>query len=370
MRNVLHFLISVALAASGGQSGWKRLEFVALRESGVSRTAPCPVRDKKTNSVRISLPPPPPSLESNFSVVSSSPSESSTVSMPALKAWLQEETPVPTTALYRYRRFGTKPVDDALRAELQAFAREAHRDALRRLEAMLRPAMEPFPGAAGWESDRSTGYPYELHEITLQGYFGELLAAGLAQVAAPFEEDGWEVPAFRWRVNVFDLFRALERFRMERTEIPAIFGAHGDDCTAFHLSEADGEIHAYLVCECKCTLTHRAELIAKAHEQLKSEPTAMDIPQLLTVLEDAPSGVRERWSAALWRMYFRPGSVPRRHLVLYIYGQRPIKKEGWLSADKPHDDYKSSEPLEAIELHVDGLADLIADVYAEEPAWK
>lgn len=290
--------------------------------------------------------------------------------MQALKNWLQEESPQPTSALYRYRRFSTKSADDALRAELQTLAREAHRDALERLESLLRPSMEPFPGAAGWETDRSTGYPYELHEITLQGYFGELLAAGIVQVAAPFEENGWEVPAFRWRVNVFDLFRALERFRMERAEVPAIFGAHGDDCTAFRLSEEDGEIDAYLICECKCTLTHRAELIAKAHEQLTSAPTAMDIPQLLEVIRDAPAAVRDRWSAPLWRMYLRPDAVPRRHYFLYVHGKRPVQKESWLSADEPHEKYKATVPLEAVELHIDDLAGLIADVYSEEPAWR
>lgn len=290
--------------------------------------------------------------------------------MQALKDWLQEESPSPTSVLYRYRRFSTKAADDALRAELQALARDAHRDALERLESMLRPSMEPFPGAAGWETDLPTGYPYELHQITLQGYFGELLAAGMVQVTAPFEEDGWEVPAFRWRVNVFDLFRALERFRMERTEIPAIFGAHGDDCTAFRLSEEDGEIEAYLICECKCTRTHRAELIGKAHEQLKSALTAMDIPQLLEVLRDAPVAVRDRWSAPLRHMYFRPGAVPRRHYFLYVHGQRPVRSEGWLSPDKPHEAYTASEPLEAVELHIEDLAGLIADVYAEEPAWR
>lgn len=179
------------------------------------------------------------------------------------------------------------------------------------------------------------------------------------------------MPAFRWRVNVFEVYRALERYRMDRTEIPAIFGAHGDDCTAFQLSDEDGTIRAYLICEAKCTTTHRSDLIANAHEQIsRRDPTAMDIPQLQEVLKDAPSEVRERWTDPLWRLYYRgPSVVPRRHLVLYVYGQRPVRTEGWLSAEKPHAEYTAPEPLEAVELYVDDVAGLIAAVYAEEPAW-
>jgi hypothetical protein len=291
-------------------------------------------------------------------------------SVDPIRPWLNEAPALPRGAGYHHRQFGTGSAVPEVVEHLQAYAREAHRDALLELESMVLPHLEPFPGAAGWEPAPPTGYPYQLHEITLQGYFGELLAAKLVQVIEPFEIGGWEVPVFRWRLNVFDLMRALERFRMERTEVPAIFGAHGDDCTAFRLS-ATGHVEEYIVCECKCTLTHRAELIAKGHEQLRSAPMAMDTLQLLRILKDAPAAIRDRWVEPLRAMYRRgANAVPRRHLFLYVHGQRPINKATWIPRDQPHEAYAAKEPLEAVELHIDGVDALIAAVYAEQPAWR
>lgn len=291
--------------------------------------------------------------------------------MQPLKEWLNEQSPPPSSQTYRYRWFRTNPPNDELRAALQAFARDAHRDALCRLESILRPKLEPFPGANAAGSPGPIGYPYKLHSDTLQAYFGELLASALVQVIRPFGEDGWEVPAYRWRINVFDLFRALERSRMTGTPVQPVFGAHGDDCSAFRLADGTGRVEAYLICESKCTRTHRSTLIDDAHKHLRSEVTAMDIPQLLEVLADGPAELHARWFRPLYDMYHNHADrVPRYHMVLYVYGHAAKNGKGWLPTAGAHKSYAAPEPLEAVEVHIADLPQLVGDIYAASPPWS
>lgn len=281
--------------------------------------------------------------------------------------WLQLVSTSSYLPAYRHRRFYADSPTAEVLEELRAFARHAHQDAVREFNELLDPTLAPFASAAPAEV---CGYPYKLHTATLQGYFGEILAAILVQSSSPFEVNGWEVPAFRFRVHVPLVYRTLEVHRFTGGQIPQSFGPPGDDCTAFRLDE-NGKIAAYLICEAKCTTGHDKRLIEDAHKQAsKHAPTALDIPLLLKVLERAPAHIRDRWVNPLREFYHSVDASSRGNLVLYVHGTGARNGEDRLPSDKPHEAYNGSVvPLEAVEVHLSAVADVVSGIYAETPPW-
>jgi hypothetical protein len=268
---------------------------------------------------------------------------------------------------YRHRQLACRELSDEVAGELIAFVRQAHADAAKEIDDLMNPSLAPFPEAAG-PSGIPTGYPYGLHMTTLKGYFGEILAAVLIQFLGGFGHNDWEVPAFRFRVHVPDLYKHLESRRSEGTPVPALFGAHGDDCSVFRL-DVNGEIDKYVICEAKCTASHDNRLIQDGHKQLsRVDTTAADIQVLLQVLKAGPTEALHRWWVPLVRLLFEKKGV-RHHAFIYVYGR--LSRDGGprVPPDAPPDEYTATEPLEAFEIHVERVEDLIRAIYAEDPPW-
>jgi hypothetical protein len=271
-----------------------------------------------------------------------------------------------TAADYRHRAGHLTPPDSSATAELCTYARAAHRDALNELETLFD---DPFrPNTAG-QSSPADAYPHGLHLTVRKGYLGEVLAAAIIEQAEPFGTSGWEVPVFRFAIQANWLYSALERLARGGSP-PLVIGTFGDDCTAFRMDLA-GRIVEYAVCEAKCTAGHKKQMVEDAYEKLsRVDFTAIDTVMLIHILERADQPLRDRWHKALWDFRAAGTKVPRRHIMLYVYGTRPRRGTFRFPSTKPHSSYTANVPLEAIELRLDNVAGLVDAVYGPTPPWK
>ncbi|MFH1046727.1 MAG: hypothetical protein V1738_00325, partial [Patescibacteria group bacterium] len=120
------------------------------------------------------------------------------ITISKLRAWLMPQ-PVLTNGRYRFRLITEipqkrSPVID----EVKEYVREAHEDARNRLRGVLSPTLSPFtPNGA----DPADGYPEELAESDLMGYFGEVMAGLIAEHEDVHGFSGWKIPAFLFRFH-------------------------------------------------------------------------------------------------------------------------------------------------------------------------
>jgi hypothetical protein len=148
----------------------------------------------------------------------------------------------------------------------------------------------------------------------------------------------------------------------------AIPGRPGDDCLAFVLSDM-GEITKMLYAEAKCCLQHQAAHLRKAHKQVGSTPA--DLPRLIEVLKDYSGDAEaDRWRKALRRLWLpQQATNPTRHnLVVYVCGKSPSihrKRSSWLDRSSPCSAYRSTSALEAVEVHLRDIADLVRELYED-----
>jgi hypothetical protein len=250
--------------------------------------------------------------------------------------------------------------------ELRSFVRRAHDDARRHMRQVAGTPLDPL-GAD--DPDPAAGYPERLHPITLQGYFGEVFAGLVAQEFSPFDEDGWEVPAFLFRFHEV-AFQQLERMRQTGEEATPIPGRTGDDCLAFRRGP-EGELVGHLVCEAKCTTDHDSSLIADAHKQVSSpEPRPVDLLRVIEVLRDAEDCESQQWAECLRKLYLSPetSTSERSDLVVYLCGRSPVRgtRQTWIDTAKPHARYSGGRRLQAGEIHLSDITDLIRLVYQVE----
>src|SRR5712692_4335860 len=148
--------------------------------------------------------------------------------------------------------------------ELKQYVYEAHEDTRRHLRELAGyNPLNPFEEYG--TDDPAKGYPETLHIITLQGYFGEIFAAIIAQHFSPFEVDNWEVPAFLLRFHEVELqhIEVLNQIGGEAERRP---GRTGDDFLGFQ-RDSSGKIVRVLFGEAKCTADHDTEMIAHAYEK-------------------------------------------------------------------------------------------------------
>jgi len=250
---------------------------------------------------------------------------------------------------------------DAVINELRSIVQRAHEDAKCKLRRLAGLSLDPLGDNS---RDPTTGYPERLDIVTLQGYFGEIFAGIVAENFDHFGESGWEVPAYPFRFHDV-AFAALEKWRQTGIQPGIIPGRTGDDMLAF-LRDADGRITRSLVCEAKCTRTHQSHLISDAHKKASSAHLIpLDLLRLIEILEDYDDYSSRNWVYALRNLYIRGAdeSYERIDLVTYICGKSPSRGASWIPCDRPHSQYKVGRKLVAVEVHIEGIVELIKIVY-------
>ena len=251
-------------------------------------------------------------------------------------------------------------------ADLQACVQRAHDDARRHLRQVAGTPLDPL-GAD--DPDPAEGYPERLHPITLQGYFGEVFAGLVAQEFSPFDEDGWQVPAFLFRFHMV-AFQQLDRLARSGGEATPIPGRTGNDCLAFRRGP-EGELVGHLVCEAKCTPDHDSHWIAEAHEQVSSpELRPVDLLQVIDILRETDGQEARQWVECLRKLYLSPhtSTSERSDLVVYLCGRSPVRgtQQTWMDTARPHARYTGGRRLQAVEVHLSDVTNLIRLVYGVE----
>jgi len=294
--------------------------------------------------------------------------------------WLQDSLPVEENDSYRHRRIDE--VSD-LRAKilprLKQAVFEAHEDARRRLRDIEGVSLDPLQIPPG--RDPAEGYPERLSPTTLMGYFGEFLTGIVCEELAPFGEKRWAVPAYLFRYHL-DEFRHLDRLNQvgpeDDKQREKRFGRAGDDCLAFVLDE-DENIARTLVCEAKCVQKHtkrprkKGEItdeVADAHTKL-SEPFALplDRQQLIEILREQSTQEAAQWVNALRKLKYEDQRLPdyeRCDLVCCIYGTVRHKGKTWIPRKHPHPSYQGERRLEATEIYIRRVHELVLTVYGKE----
>ena len=190
--------------------------------------------------------------------------------------------------------------------------------------------------------------------------------AGL--IAENFVSSGnghWRVPAFLFRLHQL-AFDQLEMRRELGSTPQPMFGQTGDDCVAFS-QNASGRIIASLVCESKCTDDHDAGFITDAHRKISSPlPRPVSLSRIIGILRDQEHDPEAaQWAEALVELYHRrlESDYQRFDLVSYTCGRRPVTRNTWIPDDRPHQAYSGGRELESVEIHLDGVNNLVEEVY-------
>ena len=212
------------------------------------------------------------------------------------------------------------------------------------------------------------GYPHELPQVTLQGYFGEVMAGWFAESHTPCGLLGWVVPAHLFRYHL-TAFQYLEQLAQKGSAPGAIVGRTGDDCLAFR-KNTEGSITDILFCEAKCTQNHSSTLIADAHEKAAAGAIA-DIPQLIEVLLGQGSSDALSWVDALRALHLTlikgtTSAAIRHDMVCYVHGQTPQQRTTWISPTSRHSAYASDRVLNVVELRLTDVLGRIGSLYTSE----
>jgi hypothetical protein len=289
-----------------------------------------------------------------------------------LDAWLVDQHVHGADGTYRLRlRRDNAPGLEGLRVELDAYLDEAFEDARRRLRAGFSDSLSPFNDPA---LDPAANYPSMLHQVTLQGYFGETLAVLAVEHWGAAGYDDWQVPAFLFRFHVVE-FQHLELINQRlrdglghNPDEPAHRrpGRTGDDALALR-RDARGCITDIITLEAKCVGRNRADVVREAHEKLSN---AGDLPssvrELIELLSlyDTPEALS--WQESLIRFHHEGYRTATRYDgVVYATGDRPTgrARQAWLPVNQPHESYTGNRNLTAFEFHFGDLGDLINSLY-------
>lgn len=248
--------------------------------------------------------------------------------------------------------------------DLKSLVQNAHDDYRRHLRDIMDFSLDPLNTKP--QNDPASGYPELLHIDTLKGYFGEIFAGIIAENYSPFDEDEWEVPVFLFRCHD-QAFQQLERLRQEGGKAKPIPGRTGDDCLAFK-RDSSGNIIKSLVCEAKCTKGHAQKIISDAHEKISEKNlTPVDLKQLVEILKDYDTPESLNWIYSLRKLYMdgKNDKYERLDLVSYICGRSPKQKNrySWIPTEKPNDKYKGKRRLEAVEVHLNDVEEIVKHVY-------
>jgi hypothetical protein len=291
--------------------------------------------------------------------------------LPTVAKWLTNTVQKSEDGQYYHRQLDE---DLDIRAdivnELQILIHQAHEDARQKLRKIvgISASLDPLEEekTPGIDTSIIDDFPRYLEHTTLKGYFGEIMAAVVAENFNPFDED-WQVIAFPFRSHQM-AYHALEQVRQEGGAAPTIIGRFGDDMLAFQRDRQNNITHV-LFCEAKCTARHDSTLIADAHKKSSDSKTIpVDCFVLIEILQDrAIAGSDEgRWIESLRKLWLstKKPTHERCDLVNYICGLPPVRKTTEIIPKiNSHIDYTARRRLEAVEIHLHDVNGLIEEVY-------
>lgn len=290
-----------------------------------------------------------------------------------LDAWLIRTNLPNAHGRYRLRLWReNRPGLAAIRAELIAYIDETFDDARMRIRAGFADDLSPFDDPA---HDPAANYPALLHRVTLQGYFGETLAALAIEHWGAHGRDDWAVPAllFRFHDQEFQHLELInERILDGQPYDPDAIaeqrpGRTGDDALAFRISE-EGVITDILALEAKCLTQNSPGKIADAHQKLaEGGVRPPGVRELINLLNDYDTPEAEAWQQALLELWHDGYRTARRQDgVSYACGHspvRPAERVAWMPADAPHPAYTVDRNLEGMEFQFEDLNSVINVLY-------
>jgi hypothetical protein len=283
-----------------------------------------------------------------------------------LSLWLTEAI-MNSSEQYDFRLLkSSKAISEDAMGEIKTIVNKAHEDARKYLRTLAGMSLDPLSEKQIF--DPAAGYPESLDIQTLKGYFGEILTGVVAVNYSHFGETVWEVPValFRFHDLAFDQIGRLSQGTANPKKIP---GRTGDDNLAF-VRDENGFINKILFCEAKCTADHDSTLISDAHEKVsEANLIPVSIKNLIDILRDYDDVNSKEWIYALrhlWLSSKNPTSK-RFDLVCYACGREPARtsQKSWISSNQPHSSYTAGRFLEAIEIHLHSVEELIQEVYGK-----
>lgn len=293
------------------------------------------------------------------------------IDIPKLQAWLKAQSVTNPAApkYYLHLLRADAAAFDQIEANLKEYIQEAHEDARRRLRDSLADDLSPFTGST---PDPAENYPAMLHEITLKGYWGEILAGLLVEHLGAHGKSGWCIPAYLFRHHDVEL-QHLEEINQKLREgedydpdAPGNKrpGRTGDDVLAFIMDD-DGQISDVLALEAKCVDPHNATTLGSAHTQVsKTRTPPVDTLRLLEILKDYDTAKAKAWRLSLTN-YYASGhkNADRYNGVSYVCTNPPKNATSWMRHDKPHEKYTAPRKLKGLEIHMPELDDVIQRLY-------
>lgn len=258
--------------------------------------------------------------------------------------------------------------DRALRCHVKPlvvkYVRAAHEDARTYFANAYGKTLDPRAAQTAFAAVRS--YPAMVETLTLTGFFGEIMAGLIAELHGPHDRK-WTVPVFCFRAHT-NLFRELIMAAEEKRPVRRAVGRLGDDCVAFSANESGTELTAVLLCEAKCTRTHRRSMLLAGHETLSSIKLLVQIElfKIIEALKDRRGVDDERWIAAIQAFKDSPMTASNKlDMLAYTFGRKPRQADTWMSPSLKHSSHASGSPLAAVELHLEDVGNFISDVYTE-----
>ncbi|MBG1242038.1 DEAD/DEAH box helicase [Nostoc sp. NZL] len=114
-------------------------------------------------------------------------------------------------------------------------------------------------------------------------------------------------------------------------------------------------------------------MISEAHIKAnKSSGYPVDIPQLIDILQDYNDDLSFNWKNALQvlQLKINLNKVDKNYescyLISYTCGQHPVKKLTWMSPNKVHEKYTAERRLEAAEIHLHEVENIIKTIYIQQ----
>lgn len=290
------------------------------------------------------------------------------ITLALLDAWLSSHNVPAGTATYRLRLWRENRAElDSVRPELLLYLEEAFDDARRRLRRGFEDPLSPFNDPA---LDPAANYPAALHNVTLQGYLGEVLGALAIEHWGAAGHADWVVPAFLFRFHDQEfqhLEQINERLRNgelhqpnEESELRP--GRTGDDGLAFRINGANEITHVATI-ESKCLTQNRNEKIAEASRKLaQAGRIPSGVRELINILADYEgSAEAQMWLEALLR--FRTTGYQQAVRIdglAYACGRVPAApRMTWMSHSAPNAEYNVNRPLEGLEFQFADLPGIV-----------
>ena len=288
--------------------------------------------------------------------------------MDLLEAWLIDRGLANGNGNYRLRLWcEDRAALDDIQEELAEYVDEALDDARGRIRRGFEDSLSPFNDPA---NDPAANFPKLLNRITLQGYFGEILAAIAIEHWGAQGNFDWFVPAFLFRTHDQE-FQHLESInerimRGEDYEPDDVAerrpGRTGDDCLAFRIDDQDS-ITDVIMIEAKCLTANNPAKMSDAHSKFSATENRLSgVRELVNLLSDYEAPEAQRWQTALLRLWQeRFSNAARYDGVLYACAQAPVRgtRVAWMPADAAHADYTGGRFLEGLEFQFEELAEMI-----------